>query len=239
MQVYSEKFRTRESDFDVNGNIKPSAVLDFFQEIAGTHALILGLGFDNLIENDLLWALVKVKFEIIASPKSHQNVVVKTWPLAPSRIALQRDYLIEDEDGKVLVKGTSEWVTMNAKTRKLVISNDIYPLESFCEDRAFEDKIKKVPDFKLETNAKIIIPEFCDLDRNIHVNNIKYADFVMNMLCSEESVPVKTFQIDFHKEIYKGEKIHLYMQNDDHAVLFKGTGEDGEKKFSCSAVLCE
>ena len=63
MQIYSETFRTRESDFDVNGNIKPSAVLDFFQEIAGTHANLLGLGFDDLIENDLLWAIVKVKFE--------------------------------------------------------------------------------------------------------------------------------------------------------------------------------
>lgn len=237
MQVYTETFRTRESDFDANGNLKPSSVLDFFQEIAGTHATQLGVGFDNLIKQDLLWALVKVKFELVSSPKAHKNIIIKTWPLAPSRITLQRDYLIEDEDGNTIAKGTSEWVTMNAQTRKLVISNDIYLLENFCEQQAFEEKTKKVPDFKPETDAKIIVPEFCDLDRNIHVNNIKYADFVMNMLCSNENSVVKTLQIDFHKEMYKGERISLYMQKNEETVLFKGVGEDGERKFSASVIL--
>ena len=230
MKTYSETFRTRESDFDANGNLKPSAVLDFFQEIAGTHACLLGLGLDDLLKNELLWV-------VISSPEAHKNIVVKTWPLEPSRVTLQRDYLIEDEDGNILVRGTSEWVTMNAQTRKLVISNNVYPLESFCEEKAFEDKMRKVADFKEETEPKIIVPEFCDLDRNIHVNNIKYADFVMNMLCSEKSAPVKTFQIDFHKDIYKGERISLYMQESDDTALFKGLGEDGEKKFSCAVTL--
>lgn len=237
MQIYNETFRTRESDFDMNGNLKPSAVLDYFQEVAGTHACILGVGFDDLLKNELLWVLVKVKFEIVSSPKAHKNIIVKTWPLAPSRVTLQREYLIEDEDGNILVKGSSEWVTMNAQTRKLVISNDVYPLDSFCEQKVFEDRMRKVPDFKDESYPKIIVPEFCDLDRNVHVNNIKYADFVMNMLCSEESMPVKTFQIDFHKEIYKGEQISLYMQKDGENALFKGVGGDGEKKFSCAVTL--
>jgi acyl-ACP thioesterase len=235
MNKYSETFRTRESDFDTNGNIKPSSVLDIFQEIAGIHANLLGVGFGDLIKNDLLWVITKVKFEIIKSPEAHKPIVAKTWPLAPSRVSLQREYLIEDENGNALIKGTSEWVTMNLQTRKLVISNDIYPLDVFCEDKCFEERTRKIPDFEIQNDAKIIIPEFCDLDRNCHVNNIKYADYSMNMLCPKTEV--KAFQIDFHREIQKGMPISLYMQQNENSVLFKGISESGEKMFSCSAIL--
>ncbi len=232
-KTYSEKFCLRTSDFDCRARLKPSAILDLFQEVAGSHASELGVGFEELLKNNLLWVLTKVKFKIVGKIDMHKAVIVKTWPLAPSRVTLQRDYLIEDENGNPIVIGTSEWVTMHSETRRLVPKTDIYPLEEFCQDKMFEEKLRKVPDFEIGEDYKKIIPEFCDLDVNSHVNNIRYADYVMNFLNPQENEDIEEFQLDFHREIHNGMPISLYLEKNEDA-LAKGISEDGEKMFSCA-----
>ena len=234
-KIYSERFALRTSDFDMNGKIKPSAVLDLFQEVAGTHANKLNIGFENLIEKQLLWVLVKVKFEVVNDIKMHTAVIVKTWPLKPSRVTLQRDYLIEDENGNVLIKGTSEWVTMNIETRRLAISNDIYPLEEFCDDRAFEEKISKIPDFETQKENKIS-PTPCEIDINLHVNNIRYADYVMNLVGFDPQKDIKQFQIDFHREVKMQDNLCIKINEEEKTVLAKGISEENEKMFSCRII---
>lgn len=233
---YSQEFHLRTSDFDCRGQIKPSAVLDLFQEVAGAHAMELGVGFDDLLKKELIWVIVKVKFRIENDIKEHQKVIVKTWPLPAGRVTLQREYLIEDESGNVLVKGTSEWVTVHSEKRRIVPPTNVYPLEEYCEDRNFEGKLIKVSDFTEHKAVFGVEPQFCDLDRNGHVNNIRYADYVLNALSPSEC-KIREFQIDFHREIMSGMKISVLLSQDENSVLAKGLNESGEKMFSCAINL--
>lgn len=233
-KIYTKNIELRTSDFDYREQIKPSAILDIFQEIAGAHATELNVGFSDLLEKKLLWVLVKVKFEIVKNPQMHKTVVAKTWPLAPGRVSLQREYLIEDNDGNTLVKGTSEWVTMDLETRRLVLSNDIYPLEEFCEDKMFLERTKKVQDFEIGAQKTIVTPGFCDIDENRHVNNTRYADYVINAYCPGEDEKIVVFQLDFHREIIMGSTFNLYQSKQDNILLSKGVSSEGEKMFSCS-----
>jgi len=236
-KIFSREFYLRTSDFDLNKNIKPSAVLDVFQEIASVHAIELGVGFDDLIENQLLWVLVRVKFEIVKAPEIHSKIIAKTWPLPAGRVSLQREYLIEDEEGNPLIKGTSEWVTMHLQTRKLVQNGVVYPLEEFCEDKNFPEKTRRVSDFEANGEGIEIKPSFCDIDENKHVNNIKYADFVLNAYSPHENEKISLFQIDFHKEIKMGDSISVFLKNEEGALLAKGEREGGEKMFSCAVTF--
>ena len=235
-KIYCETFALRTSDFDCYGQIKPSSVLDLFQEVAGAHANELGIGFEALLKKNLLWVLVKVKFKIEKEIKEHQRVVVKTWPLPAGRVTLQREYLIEDTDGNPLIKGSSEWVTIDSVKRRIVTPSNIYPLQEYCEERMFEEKFAKVSDFTSENAAYEITPAFCDLDRNGHVNNIRYADYVLNALEPQEQ-KIGEFQIDFHREIKKGNCVSLFLQQSENRLLAKGISESGEKMFSCAIVL--
>lgn len=235
-KIYCQEFALRTSDFDCRGQIKPSAVLDLFQEVAGAHAVELGVGFDDFIEKGLIWVLVKVKFKIENDIKEHQKVIVKTWPLPAGRVTLQREYRIEDENGQTLVKGTSEWVTVHSEKRRIVPPTNVYPLEEYCEGRMFEEKLVKVSDFTESKTATEVIPQFCDLDRNGHVNNIRYADYVLNALKPKEQ-KVRQFQIDFHREIMSGMKVSILLSENENGVLAKGVSESGEKMFSCAINL--
>lgn len=234
-KIYSDNILLRTSDFDCFGKIKPSAILDLFQEVAGAHAIQLGVGFDDLIKRNVLWVLVKVKFQIVSEMKMHQRVVVKTWPLPAGRVTLQREYLIEDVEGNVLVKGTSDWVTMDMNTRRLAPSGNIYPLEEFCEDRNFEEKLRKIPDFDTaEALHSEIVPQYCDIDENMHLNNIKYSDYVLNLVKPKKEEKITVLQIDFHREIMPQMPFDLYAVREENSILSKGISKDGEKLFTCA-----
>ena len=125
--LWSKTYTLRTGDFDKFGRIQPAAVLDLFQDAAGQHGEELGVGFDVMLQRSYLWVLVRVKFRILHAPHRYQTVTVKTWPLEPNRLSYRRDYCMEDEDGRKLIVGTSEWVVMHSEKRRLLSVPDLYP----------------------------------------------------------------------------------------------------------------
>ena len=230
--IYEQIFPLRTCDFDRYSRLKPCAILDIFQEVAGSHANELGVGFDEMLKKDLMWVITKVKFEILKNPKTHTSVRVVTWPLTPSKITLQREYEIYSLDGELLIRGSSEWVFMHAKLRKFMPAGDIYPLTEFYKKEAFEGKFTKIPKCDFDDIFTKISPRFCDFDLNGHVNNTKYANFVLNQINPKENDALSFMQIDYHREIRDGEEINLYIKNENSMVFAKGTN-DSETLFNC------
>ena len=44
---------------------------------------------------------------------------------------------------------------------------------------------------------------------------------------------IKTFQIDYRKEVLKGTDLHLFVTREEDIVLAKGQNDQGETMFSC------
>ncbi len=235
--VFKNEFNLRTSDFDCYRRLTPAAILDLFQEVAGHHAENLGVGFDALIEKNMLWVIVRVKFEILSHPEMHSTVTVKTWPLPPSRIGFQREYLIEDMSGKTLVKGTSDWVIIHSEERKFLSPGNLYPEGfEFCNNRCFEEKTAKIKDFDTVDDGLCIMPQFCDLDMNGHVNNIRYASFVLNAVTPDKGDKIKVFQTDYHREVMRDTPLTIYQKQDDNELVSKGINPDGELMFRTKII---
>lgn len=236
--VFKREFNLRTSDFDCNRNISPVAVLDLFQEVAGYHAEELGCGFDPLLKRGLLWVIVRVKYEVLEQPKTHSTVAVKTWPLSPTRFGFGREYVIEDLSGNTLIRGTSDWAVMSSTERKIVSVSDMYPQNfEFCTDRCFEEKTSRIRDFDAEGEGVIVKPAFCDLDMNGHVNNIRYAAYVLNALGLKENEQIQSFQTDYQREVRLGDEVLLQIRRENNQILAKGTDKNGEKMFFSKIVL--
>lgn len=230
--IFKQNYRLRSADFDRFLEIKPSSVLDLFQSVAGLHAENLGVGFNAMVEKGYLWVILKVKYEIIRMPKMYENITALTWPKEPKRLDFMRNYQILDETGNVIIKGTSQWAVIDKETRKLTRATDVYKnLDGFCEDEVFAEKIARVPDFEENTPELTVKSGYCDFDSNGHVNNIRYADFVFNAIKPEKPLDVKTFQLDFHKEIIN-ETTDIFITEENNTILAKGM--QGESiMFSC------
>ena len=210
-KILKKEYDLRINDFDKFDHIKPSAVLDLFQDVAGRHAKELGVGFESMRSRSYFWVLVKTRFQIVSQPQPNQKVVVKTWPLEPSRLMYRREYMVESENGDKLIEGSSEWVVMHSEKRRLVSVPDLYSFEDgFCTEMNFGAKLEKVENFEAENPPYTIVPGFSDLDTNDHVNNIKYADFVLDAVNPEEAFETEVFQIDYRKEVFSGSKLNIY-----------------------------
>ena len=238
MMIFEKEYELRGSDFDCCDRLQPSSVMDLFQDVAGIHAVQLGVGFDDLIARQMIWVLTKVKYELVGRAARYQRVRVRTWPLPPSRVNFRREYRIEALDGTPIVNGTSEWVVVHSEKRRVLPADNLYPEgEEYCLQQLFEGRLRKVPAFETAGEGQRVLPTFTHLDINGHVNNTQSADPVMDLRQLPPQQEVTTFQIDYHREVLQGMPLQMYLQRQGDAILGCGKSEAGVNMFSCCAIV--
>ena len=79
--VWRESFEIKSYNVDFQQNVKPSVLMQFFQEVASNHAASLGAGYDALILRELFWALSRLTVEITRIPKWGETILIETWPV--------------------------------------------------------------------------------------------------------------------------------------------------------------
>lgn len=211
----------REENFDAKGNIKASALMYAFQEIASAHAESLGLGFEDLMEKNYIWVLTKLRFEIKEKFAADKDYILRTYPRPRKGVTFFRDYYIYDGDVLMAV-GTSQWCIINFETRRIERAKiDFDGL--FINHEPFENGIEK---FKVDQDALVQIGAHKvvedDLDDNEHVNNCRYAVMVEDELSGRGEC-----SIYFSKEALLGDEIILYKGHEDGHDMIEGKLEDG------------
>ncbi len=225
--MYSEiqkQYALRTSDFTPEKTLKKSAILDLFQDIAGYHSDFLGCGLDDFAKKGYGWVLVGVRCEILKAVNMYDNLVVKTWPLKPSFAKYVRQYAVYNSENEVVFKGDSVWTIIDLKTRKPVVLKEVYRgVEKFNEESVFDGKLLKIRPlddtaFSFVGNRTV---NFSDIDMNGHVNNIKYADIIVDVL-GNDIENFKFFQIDYHKELMSGKTVEIYKAEENGKLIVKG-----------------
>lgn len=239
-EVFKEKFRLRVSDYDCHDHLLISAILDLCQDVAGKHADLLGVGFDDFISKDKIWMILRTQIEVIKYPPLYSNVLVTTWPHKPNRVDMDRDYLITSEDEKeVYVKVCQKWVSVSFSTRMLLRAKDIvFNLDFFKEERLFKEEFPKLQfdDENREYETVFTHSSFLDLDHNGHINNIKYFNFIVNSINSLQGRKIKKMQIDYIHELSKDTPIEIRYFIDEDTFYVKGFSNSRES-FSAKIIV--
>ena len=136
---YSQKFVITIYDIDFCGNLKLNSILNYFQEVATRHAMILNIDYHNLIKVNEFWVLSRICAEIDRYPKLGDEITVVTYPISPRLVDCDRDYYILDKSGEVLIRGVSKWLILDSNTHKIKKVNPRY-FEglSFFDKRAIQ-----------------------------------------------------------------------------------------------------
>lgn len=234
---FTREYYLRASDFDKNERLTPRAILELFQDAAGGHAEEIGIGFHELLNRNLLWVITRTKFEVLKQIERYSTVKIKTWPLCPQRFIFRREYLIYNSKGEVAVKGSSDWMVINSETRSLTSGDNVFPENAeYITELSLDEKLRKIRDIEGEVSEYSVIPQYSDIDLNCHVNNTRYADFAINAI-NPDNKAIKTFQIDYNKEVFEGEELKLTVTQSENICVVKGENIEGEKKFTCEVVF--
>lgn len=218
--TFRQTFDISALHVDRYGRAKPSALLYFAQEVAGQHCLDLALDWNTLAQRHLFWAVIRNRVQVTRLPMLGETITVETWPMPTTRVAYPRSTVAYDAKGKELFRCISLWVLMDTDTRAMVL-----PGKSGVEvcgtltgtELAVPNSI--VP--KALKNTVCNRVGFTELDRNGHMNNTRYMDWIDNLLPSEfhASYPVKDFTICYLSEAREGQQIDLTWELSDGPSL--------------------
>lgn len=232
--LYKKDYKLFNSYFDINDNISPKAILTIFQDIAGFHGEKIGVGYENMLKRGLFWVTARVKFDVIRFPKVYEEVEASTWPHAPNRFDFDRDYVIKNKAGEVLIKGTSKWCVISTSTRKISTMDD-FPCKNLVEEKMYEDRFARSKTLSKEEGELRLTHtvNLCEIDHNKHLNNTFYADYIYRAL---EGKSLKHLQINFIQECVLGDKLDIYTKEEEEGILVAGY-ENDNLKFTALAVL--
>lgn len=229
---YINKYMVMSRDVDFTKKLKMSSAFNYFEDIAALHADNLGYGIETLMEDHgVIWVITRIKVDITRYPLLNEEVVLETWPQTPKRYQFERDYLLKDKEGNILIQSLSTWVILDFKTREMRKSEMInVQLPEIIEQRAISCNLGQLKAFgKPEIVYKRMVG-CSDIDMNGHLNNTRYIDYIMDCFSYDElkSYQAKSIQVNYVSEALPGEIIILYKDSnpsDPRNIYIEGINE--------------
>jgi acyl-ACP thioesterase len=211
--VWSGAFPIHTYEVDPNSRLAVPALLGFLQEAAGHNADALGFSIAQLASRNLTWMLSRLRVRLREHPGWRSSLGVETWPCGFDKLFALRDYRLR-LDGRVIGEASSAWLLMDLGRRRPLRpesaadwSGKIHP------ERALAVDMQKLPPFPEAPGdgareAELSV-RYSDLDVNLHANNLRYAELVLESLTAEllrSSLPVE-LDLDFLAEAGAGQRI--------------------------------
>ena len=222
--IYETKMILYNSYFDANDKISPKSILNIFQDVASYHAGEIGVGYEDMLKQNLYWVLSRIKYDIIRMPKIDEQVIVQTWPHEKGRIDFDRDITISSLSGEPLIIGTTKWCVIDTQSRMLQRSTNVNYNGIHINKMNYEEKFNKISIPEKETNKifnhKVV---FTDLDHNKHMNNTNYASLVCNAVNNKQFTH---FEINYLNECLYNDEIEVVKIEDDSKEIVIGSVND-------------
>lgn len=229
MYRHIKKYELKYTDVDAYDNLKMSTLLSFMEESACLSADELGFGYKDIAPKNIGFIVVNYYVELYKDIKLGDELTVHTWPLKPKHIVFLRDYELYCGNEKVGV-ATARWGMIDLKNFTLLPSATFFSesdLEGYNTERSIDFNGWKIP--RIAGGDKVYSKKvaYSDCDHYFHVNNTKYADFLMDVFSLEEleNKSVQSFQITYNKQCLSGEVIDFSKKCEGDFWLIEGSVE--------------
>jgi len=211
--IFRQQYEISAIHVDCFGRAKPSVLLFFAQEAAGGHCEILSLDWDTLAKRNLFWAVIRNRMQITRLPVLGETITVETWPMPTTRSAFPRSTVAYDTQGNELFRSVSLWVLMDTENRSMVLPGKSgIDLQGTLRGNEIAPPASIAPAV-LENSVKRYVG-YTELDRNGHMNNTRYLDWVDDLLPSafHGAHPLKELTVCYLSEAKEGQEITLQWQ---------------------------
>jgi len=218
--IFRHTFPITDIYLDSFGRLKPSMLLFYVQEVAGIHASSLGAGYDALALKNLFWAILRTHVQITRLPRSGETIRVETWPMPTSRVAYPRSVVAYDANGSEVFRAISLWCLMDTASRSMVLPGKSGVLVN-GHLRGNELAIPGSLAIKGLENTVSRTVRFSDLDRNGHMNNTRYLEWIGDLLPSafhKDHTP-REFTVCYHSEAMEAEPLDIHYELKEGGLL--------------------
>ena len=193
------------------GSLGLYGALNLIQETAWLHAEDIGFGLNTMNEAGLYWVLTRQSLHMEQWPRMGATIQVKTWLCPPQGAFVTREFILYDEAQKILGSCSTTWLALDRHTKKILPAQDLRPWAELTSPPVTGITPDKIPvSGSYEKLAKFRVRN-SDLDINQHVNNTKYAQWILDAIpySLHRSLKLKTYTVNFLAETHLGDKVEI------------------------------
>ena len=186
-------------------------LLNLLQDTAWIHATHLGHGYEDMIHEGTAWVLTRQKLCMNQWPAWRETVELRTWVRPIEGLLAVRDFEILLQ-GEVIGKCTTQWLILDLNTRKPAEKGLNLAEDEFRKDApAFISASKIILQKELKELARFNVRN-SDLDLNGHVNNTRYAQWILDSLPEQNlrDFILQEYEVNFIAETKSGDVIDIF-----------------------------
>lgn len=233
-QVWTENYKIASYLVNLRGKAGLYAVLNLIQDVGWLHAINMNVK----LEPNHAWVFTRQKLVMHSWPAWNETVTIKTWLRPPSSDTfLLRDYEIYVGEKK-LGECTSTFTVIDMTTRRLAqtewskydhLWNRDVQLEHTPGKILFDTVAYDLAQFEVRNS---------DIDMNNHVNNTKYAQWLLDALpidTLKAGVDLYGYEVNFVSETKIGDIVKIQQAKNEtvvdgkSSVQFRGVRSSDEK----------
>lgn len=235
--IYVQNFEINDMVADRYGYLKPSMLLLYAQTVATQHGELMEVGRNVLLPRRMFWAIIRHRVQITRLPCHGETIRIETWPMPATRSSFPRSVIAYDESGNECFRAISLWVLMDLDKRSMILPGKSgVTLEGSVRGNELDLPGSLAPGHLRNARKRIVC--YSDLDRNGHMNNTRYLDWISDLLPSvfHENHQPREMTVCYLSEAKEGQELTLswdfleegLMQVDAH----RQEGEKLERVFS-------
>lgn len=225
--IHREKINMIVRNCDINGRLRPSALLWMFQDASEVLTERHGVGPRTMKERGFNWVVARLGCDVERMPMCEETVEMLVWAEKSKLGIYTWQYQLREESGHPIVRGSALWVLSDAKLRSMLSAN--VPVLEFGTDNPPAEPYGRVRGVKLpeltEHSVRRVGYRECDL--NGHMNNAYYLDWVCDLPAMDfhRDHVMKKLVMDYRAESRPGEEVALDWACNDNALYCRGQGK--------------
>lgn len=226
-------------DADADGRVGLKAYANYIQDMTTHHMHDYGKGNDTIPEEyGITWMFTKCKIHVDRKFEFREEYLdLTTWcEQGKSDAVLYQDLLIS--------RGTEKYgcahlecCLFNLRKNSLARMREIdFPYEVRQEKHLdmgrYERPNKKLDGFTLAYTHRVL---YTDLDKTMHMNNVKYYDLFLNAFDSQfyQEHFVTDMEMHYLKQCYEKEEIQVLTKTEENRIILDAIKEDGSLAAQC------
>lgn len=235
-------FHTKEyiidtTHVDQQNILRPSVLLNFFQDMATEHAGIMGLSRDYLAEGyNACWIVVRSWFKLTTPLRLGDRLTIRTWHRGAAPLIVYRDFDLFVGEERV-GEAVAAWVVADVESRKMLRPSNIPGIVSSPVPETVKDvqlkPIRRPTGLEISYERTV---RYSDLDLNGHMNNTRYADLIMDAFSPEEFAGkyISEMQLNYSQECKWGEVLEIARKTEGDFCYIDGCCGDEKRRFEAN-----
>ena len=206
-QIWTENYKISSYLVNMKNRAGLYSILNLVQDVGWLH----GIHLEVQLPKNQNWVFTRQKLVMEQWPVWNEIVTIRTWLRPPLGAFLLRDYEILIGDRKI-GECTSTFGIMDLLTRKIVVSD----WQNFPNVWRHEEHVNQTPSKIILTNPMTDLAQFpvrnSDLDMNNHVNNTKYAQWILDAVPLDpikNELAIRVYEVNFLAEAKAGELVKI------------------------------